>query len=84
MGHGLKSFIWIRIKELNWVDEPLFNIDLKNSNVAQHMSYLHDKYVVVPADKAPNNTVPVCKSHYTLLDKGIMHWQFTWQPYILE
>jgi hypothetical protein len=25
---------------------------------------LHDKYVIVSADKAPNNIVFVCKSHY--------------------
>jgi len=32
-------------------------------NVAKRLPYLHDKYVV-PADKAPNNIVLVCKSHY--------------------
>ena len=25
---------------------------------------VYDKYVVVPGDKAPNNVVFVCKSHY--------------------
>jgi len=34
------------------------------ANVAKQPSYRHDKYVVVPADKAPNNVVSVCKSHY--------------------
>jgi hypothetical protein len=29
----------------------------KDTNVAKHMSCLHDKYVVVAADKAPNNIV---------------------------
>ena len=29
------------------------------------MPHLHDKYVVVPADKAPNDIVFVRKSHYT-------------------
>jgi hypothetical protein len=28
------------------------------------MSHLHDKYVIVPADKGPNNIVFVCKWHY--------------------
>ena len=28
------------------------------------LSDLHDKYVVVPADKAANNVVFVCKSYY--------------------
>ena len=37
---------------------------LKDPNVAKHLSLLHDKYVIVSADKAPNNIVFVCKSHY--------------------
>jgi len=36
----------------------------KNPHVTKHLSYLHDKYVVVPADKALNNIVLVCKLHY--------------------
>ena len=36
----------------------------KYSNVAKHLSLLHGKYVIVSADKAPNNIVFVCKSHY--------------------
>jgi len=37
---------------------------LKDPKVAKHMSLLHDKYVIVSADKAPNNIIFVCKSHY--------------------
>jgi len=29
-----------------------------------NLSLLHDKYVIVSADKAPNNIIFVCKSHY--------------------
>jgi hypothetical protein len=36
----------------------------KDPNVAKHQSLLHDKYVIFSADKAPNNIVFVCKSHY--------------------
>ena len=36
----------------------------KDPNVANHLSLLHDKYVIVSADKAPNNIVFVFKSHY--------------------
>ena len=36
----------------------------KDPNVAKHLSLLHDKYVIVSADKVPNNIVVVCKSHY--------------------
>ena len=37
---------------------------VKDPNFAKHLSLLHDKYVIVSADKAPNNIVCVCKSHY--------------------
>jgi hypothetical protein len=36
----------------------------KDPNGAKHLSLLRDKYVIVSADKAPNNIVCVCKSHY--------------------
>ena len=36
----------------------------KDSNVAKHLSFLHDNCVIVSADKTPNNIVFVCKSHY--------------------
>lgn len=35
----------------------------KDLNVAKHLSYLHDKCVADPADKAQNNTNFVCISH---------------------
>ena len=36
----------------------------KDPNVAKHLSLFHDKYVIVSADKVPNNIVFACKSHY--------------------
>ena len=36
----------------------------KNPDVAETLSSIHDQYVVVPADKAPNNIVFICKKHY--------------------
>ena len=35
-----------------------------NPDVAAELVDLHDKYVVVPADKVYNNIVFVCKTHY--------------------
>lgn len=35
----------------------------KDQNAAKPLSYIHDKYVVVQADKAPINIVFVSKSH---------------------
>jgi hypothetical protein len=36
----------------------------KDPNVAKHLSHLYDKYVVVPAEKGPNNILFVCKLYY--------------------
>ena len=36
----------------------------KDSDVAKTLSTLHDKYVVVLVDKAQNNVIFFCKSHY--------------------
>ena len=33
-------------------------------DVAAELAEIHEKFVVVPADKASNNTVFVCKTHY--------------------
>merc|ERR1712074_190103 len=33
-------------------------------DVAKTMSTIHEKYVVVPADKAQNNIVFICKKYY--------------------
>jgi hypothetical protein len=41
-------------------------------NVAKHLSLLHDKYVIVSADKAPNN-----------IEKNFIHFQYLypfWTP----
>jgi len=35
-----------------------------SSKVVESLTYLHNKYVVVPADKASNNMVFVCKIYY--------------------
>ena len=37
---------------------------LQNADVKACLSYLHSKYVFVPADKAPNNVVIICKRYY--------------------
>ena len=35
-----------------------------NPDVAAELAEIHEKFVVVPADKASNNIVFVCKTHY--------------------
>ena len=61
---NVRSLIQIRIKKLGGSVSAHATLILKDQNVAKHLSRFHDKYVVVPADKAPNNIVFVCKSHY--------------------
>jgi hypothetical protein len=36
----------------------------KDQEAVKRLSSLHDKYVIVPADKVSNNIVFVCKSYY--------------------
>ena len=38
---------------------------LQNVDVKACLSDLHNKYVFVPADKAPNNIIIICKRYYT-------------------
>jgi hypothetical protein len=59
-----RSLIQIRIKKLSGFMNTRSTSIFKDPNVAKHLSLLHDKYVIVSADKAPNNIVFVCKSHY--------------------
>ena len=37
---------------------------LQNTDVKACLSELYNKYVFVPADKAPNNTISICKRYY--------------------
>ena len=37
---------------------------LENADVKACLSDLHSKYVIVPADKAPNNHIIICKRYY--------------------
>ena len=38
---------------------------LQNADVKACLSDLHNKYVFLPADKAPNNIIIICKRSYT-------------------
>ena len=53
-----------------------FTSIFKDPNVAKHLSLLHDKQVIVSADKAPNNIVFVCKSHY-IIDNSLGNPTYT-------
>jgi hypothetical protein len=62
---SVRSLIQIRIlKKLSGSMSTRSTSIFKDPNVAKHLSLLHDKYIIVSVDKAPNNIVFVCKSHY--------------------
>jgi hypothetical protein len=62
---SVRSLILIRIKKnLNGSMSIRSTSIFIDQNVAKHMPLLHDKCIIVSADKAPNNIVFVCKSHY--------------------
>ena len=60
----IRSLVQGRIHKLkNCVNNRPKSI-FKNQEAVKCLSSLHDKYVIVPADKASNNIVFVCKSYY--------------------
>jgi hypothetical protein len=61
---SVRSLIQIIIKKLSGFMSTRSTSIFKYPNVAKHLSLPHDKYVIVSADKAPDNIVCVCKSHY--------------------
>jgi hypothetical protein len=61
---SMRSLIQIRIKKLSGSMSSRSTSIFKDPKVAKHLSLLHDKYVIFSTDKAHNNIVFVCKSHY--------------------
>ena len=56
----LKRKMFMACRHVNNKPKSVFNDHQVISNLAD----LHDHYVIVPADKAPNNVVFVCKTNY--------------------
>ena len=55
---------WYKL-ELKTISVGLCSTSIfKDTTVVRHLSLLHDKYIIVSADKALNVIVIVCKSHY--------------------
>jgi hypothetical protein len=60
----IKSQVQGRIRKLkNCVNSRPKSV-FKDQEAVKCLSSLHDKYVIVPVDKASNNIVCVCKSYY--------------------
>ena len=61
----IRSLVQGRIYKLkNCVNSRPVKSVFKDQEAVKCLSSLHDKYVIVPADKASNNIVFVCKSYY--------------------
>ena len=68
---SFRSLLKRRISKLQHKMSSKAKPVLNSNNVASSLSSLHDKYVVVPVDKASNNIAFVCKTYYIncLLDE---------------
>ena len=65
-----KTLILDKVKhQLNNCKPFPYNTILSNDNVLKELKDLHDKYVLVPTDKAANNVTIVCKKFYISLIK---------------
>ena len=54
---SVRSLIQIRISKLKRSMSKKGKSVFSNSDAAKTLSTIHDKYVVVPADKAPNKPI---------------------------
>ena len=61
---SIKSLVVARIRHLRNSMCAKSSRILDDPQVRDTLSTLHDNFVVVPADKAPNNIIFVCKKHY--------------------
>ena len=58
--HLLKRRMYIAGRSINKKPKSVFS----DTDVTEHLADLHNRYVIVPADKASNNVVFVCKTYY--------------------
>ena len=60
----VKGQIEERISKLKQEFKQASGKVLQNADVKSCLSDLHHKFVFVPADKAPNNIIIICKRYY--------------------
>ena len=61
---GVRSMLKSRIRKLKGTMRTNFPSVFSNPEVTSELQRLHDQFVLVPADKASNNIVFVCKAYY--------------------
>ena len=63
--HTVKEMVDSRIRKLrNQRQKTRKRQILKTAACIKHLEELHENYVLVPADKAGNNVIVVCKQYY--------------------
>ena len=58
--HLLKRRIYMVSRSVNTKPDSIFDDEI----VSRQLTDLHDRFVIVPADKASNNVVFICKTYY--------------------
>ena len=58
--HLLKRRIYMVSRSVNTKHDSIFDDEI----VSRQLADLHDRFVIVPADKASNNVVFICKTYY--------------------
>ena len=58
--HLLKRRIYMVSMSVNTKPDSIFDDEI----VSRQLADLHDRFVIVPADKASNNVVFICKTYY--------------------
>ena len=64
MAKNIRWLIQSRIRKLKGTMKTRYPSILSDPEVMLELNRLHDHYVLVPADKASNNIVFICKAHY--------------------
>ena len=63
--HQLNRRIYIVSRSVNTKPISIFD----DGVVSRHLADLHDRFVIVPADKASNNVAFICKIYITVVYK---------------
>jgi hypothetical protein len=61
---NIRKLLKSRIDHLSGKRRTIYPSVFKNTEVVNELRRLHDNFVMVPADKASNNIVFVCKNYY--------------------
>ena len=60
----IRTYILSRIKNLKKTMSSKVGSPMNEADVKKCLSELHNKFIILPADKAPNNIVFICKKYY--------------------